>query len=160
MFRSLYLLLSVILLSSCTTTFYVVRHAEKEAATSNMTTDVPLSAAGTARAEALKELLKNKKIVRVYSTDYKRTKNTAMPLATELGVPITIYNEWQFLRTQLADKKGNTLIVGHSNTVDDIVNNLMMKNELKDLPDAQYGDLFILKRKGKKWSLKVSHFGN
>src|SRR5688500_4636201 len=81
MFKSFLAFCLLFTLSSCATKFYVVRHAEKESANSNMTSDVPLSAAGMARAEELKELLKDKKIVRIYSTDYQRTKSTAAPLA-------------------------------------------------------------------------------
>ena len=52
--------MALISLMSCTTTkFYVVRHAEKE--TNTMSGDVPLSEAGRQRAEALKELLRDKK---------------------------------------------------------------------------------------------------
>jgi 2,3-bisphosphoglycerate-dependent phosphoglycerate mutase len=155
-------LLSFFLISCGTaTTFYVVRHAEKEAATPNMTTDVPLSAAGTARAEALRDLLRDKKITRIYSTPYIRTKTTAAPLSTALGIPLQEYDPKDsiFLRN-VHNLKGNTLIVGHSNTVDDIVNTLMGSKELADLPDSQYGDLFILKRKGGKWTMEKAHFGN
>jgi hypothetical protein len=52
------------------------------------------------------------------------------------------------------------LIVGHSNTVDDIVNQLIGRTIIQgDLPETQYGDLFIVKKKGKKFIFKQQHFG-
>jgi hypothetical protein len=46
--------------------------------------------------------------------------------------------------------KGNVLIVGHSNTVDDVVNGITGKKVFADLKDTAYGDLFMIVRKGKK----------
>src|ERR1051325_395271 len=82
----------ILFLVSCkTTTYYIVRHAEKEAATT-MTTDVPLTSAGKQRADALKDVLKNENIKFIYSTNYVRTKATAQPLADVIHVPIQIYD--------------------------------------------------------------------
>ena len=154
-------LLTAILLTSCSSTYYIVRHAEKEAASSNMTSDVPLSAAGKERAEALKQELQHKHIRRIYSTNYIRTRETAQPLSSATGVAIETYDPRDTTFTgRLKDlKKGNTLIVGHSNTVDDLVNRLTGKQLLQDLPDTQYGDLFVVTKKGKRYQYAVKHFG-
>jgi 2,3-bisphosphoglycerate-dependent phosphoglycerate mutase len=151
----------IVALSSCSSTYYVVRHAEKEAASSNMTSDVPLSAMGQERAQALKSELQNKGIKRIYSTNYLRTKGTAQPLSDAIGVGVEVYNpgDTAFVRRLKELKKGNTLVVGHSNTVDDLVNGITGKNLLKDLPDTQYGDLFVIKKKGKAYQYEVKHFG-
>jgi 2,3-bisphosphoglycerate-dependent phosphoglycerate mutase len=149
-------LLFTFLLGSCSQTFYVVRHAEKAAAPAGnmMGTDVPLSEAGKQRAERLKELLKDKKVGLIYSTNTIRTKATAQPTADYFNIPIAIYNarpDSAFIHLLMAQKK-NTLVVGHSNTVDDIVN--MLCNEIKipgDLNDPDYDNLFVIKRKGKKF---------
>ena len=159
------LILAVVIFTSCkTTTFFIVRHAEKDANT--MTSDVALSDAGKQRAEALKELLKDKKIGTVYSTNYIRTKSTAQPLADAVGVTIQVYDprDTTFIRrivnTGNKDKEGNMLIVGHSNTVDDIVNALMGRRVVPgDLPETQYGDLFVVKKRGNKFTLDTKHFG-
>ena len=46
------------LFASCGNTYYIVRHAEKAAQGPNMTSDVPLTEEGKARAEDLKNILK------------------------------------------------------------------------------------------------------
>jgi broad specificity phosphatase PhoE len=155
------LLILVMFLSSCTTTYYVVRHGEKEAQGTNMSSDVSLSPAGLERAQALKHSLKNRHIQYVYSTNTIRTKSTARPLAETLGVNLETYDarDSGFVDRVKKRGKGNVLIVGHSNTVDDIVNGFVGKNVIQDLPDNSYGDLFIIKRKGKKYTYTKSHFG-
>jgi len=139
--------------SSCSHTYYVVRHAEKATQEANMSSDVPLSEQGRQRAEKIKEILKNKKIRLVYSTNTIRTKSTAQPTADYFHLPVEIYGprpDSAFIAL-LKSKRKNTLIVGHSNTVDEIVNMLCGKKEVPgDLPDTEYNKLFIIKMKGNK----------
>ena len=164
MTRYIFILVAISFVSCKATTFYVVRHAERD--NSAMTNDVPLSEAGRQRAEALKNELKGKKIGTVYSTNYVRTKSTAQPLADAVGVTIQVYDPRdstfisRIVNTGDKDEEGNMLIVGHSNTVDDIVNKLIGRNVIPgDLPDTQYGDLFIIKKRGKKFTFKQERFG-
>lgn len=141
-------------------TFYVVRHAEKEAQEPDMSSDVPLTASGRARAEALKERLRNEKINAVYSTQTIRTVNTATPLSELAGIDIQLYDHRDTAMLSRWKKgSGNTLIVGHSNTVDDIVNFLAGKTLLQDLPDSAYGDLFVLVKKGNNIAFQKERFG-
>ena len=65
---------------------YLVRHAEKETGPNPV-----LTARGIERAEALRDLLKDSSITEIYSTDYKRTIQTANPLAEHLAMEISIY---------------------------------------------------------------------
>ena len=132
--------------SSCTTTFYVVRHAEK----STIPKENPLlTEKGAARAENLKEILKNKSIKTIYSTQTERTEATARPLAKHLQQEILPYqakNQSELIE-QLKLSKNNTLIVGHSNTIRHIINGLAENEILKnDLEDSDYGELYIIKR--------------
>jgi 2,3-bisphosphoglycerate-dependent phosphoglycerate mutase len=166
MYKSMLLLFVFFLFSCKATTYYIVRHAEKQSsatmANTTMTTDVPLSDAGKERAEALAQLLKNEKIKHIFSTNYTRTKSTVQPLAQAVNVPVEVYDpkDPQFV-SRLKTLKENTLIVGHSNTVDDLVNDLLGKKEINgDLPDSAYGDLFVVKKKGSKFSFEKKHFGN
>ncbi|HUQ96630.1 MAG TPA: phosphoglycerate mutase family protein [Chitinophagaceae bacterium] len=141
------------------TTFYIVRHAEKEAAV--MTPDVPLSAQGTQHAQALKAALQEKQIAKIFSTAYVRTVATAQPLSEALHIPIETYNaaDTGFINVLKKYKGINVLIVGHSNTVDDLVNGLTGKMILHDLPDTQYGDLFIVKKWGRRYHFSKVRFG-
>jgi 2,3-bisphosphoglycerate-dependent phosphoglycerate mutase len=153
--------IALVLLASCSrSVFYVVRHAERDNAA--MSSDVPLSEAGKQRAMALKELLKNEHISHVYSTNFVRTKSTAQPLADALNKPVEIYKpgDSAFVQEIRKSGKGNYLIVGHSNTVDDLANQLAGTKVVPgDLPDSQYGDLFIIRKKGKRYSFEKGHFG-
>jgi 2,3-bisphosphoglycerate-dependent phosphoglycerate mutase len=155
--------LSVLFFSCKTTSLYVVRHAEKEAsATADMmTTDAPLSAAGAERALALRDQLKDAGIGAIYSTATNRTTATARPLSAATGVAIQLYDAQNplFIKQLVRHRGAPVLVVGHSNTVDDIVNTLTGKNLLQDLPETQYGDLFIVRLKGKKAELEQSRYG-
>ena len=56
---------------------YLVRHAERE----DSSADSKLSAAGEARAARLAEWLGTARITHIYTTDLRRTIQTAMPFA-------------------------------------------------------------------------------
>lgn len=151
----------ILILQACASShYYIVRHAEKESAVMS-NPDVPLSTAGKERAEALKLKLANKNINQIFSTNTLRTKSTAQPLSDAINIPIQTYDprDTVFINNIKLNSKGNVLIIGHSNTVDDIVNRFLMRQELTDLPESQYGDLFIVKRKGKKYSFEKQRFG-
>ena len=106
-----------------TTTFVVVRHAEKA---SDDARDPPLSETGETRARSLARLLADSPLTAVYATGFQRTQQTARPSADAHGIRITIYDA-QLPATALAAQlraahaHGTVLVVGHSNTVPDIV---------------------------------------
>lgn len=146
----------VFLLSSCSRNiFYIVRHAEKAPAVAGMSSDVPLSEAGEKRALVLKEILKNETIHSIYSTPFIRTKSTVQPLGDFKSIPTQLYSPKdtvdQFIAKLKSIKKGTVLIAGHSNTVDDLVNKMMGQTLLTDLQETEYDNLFIIKRKGRKY---------
>ena len=157
-----WLFLSAILLTSCARTYYVVRHAEKAAQAANMTSDVPLSDAGQQRALALREVLKDKKIDSIFSTNTIRTRTTAQPTADLFKASIATYGPMpnaEFIARLRAIKK-NVLVVGHSNTVDDIVNGLTgQKSVAGDLTDSQYDNLYVIRIKGKKAKFENKKYG-
>ena len=122
-----------------------------------MSSDPGLTPEGEKQAQDLKNYLQGKNIKAIYSTNYIRTKSTAQPTSDLFGVPVKIYNPAQ--TTQLLDslkgfKSGNVLIVGHSNTVDDIVNRLTGEAQLSDLPDSAYNNIYVVNRKGNKFVLR------
>lgn len=150
----LFTIISFVLLS-CTHTVYIVRHAEKIASTDNAATmmlnDPPLSEAGKVRAIVLRDELKNKQIKHIYSTNTARTRATAEPLSQAIKVNIESYNNVDSLVKAIQSMKQNVLVVGHSNTVDDIVNKLCRKTKIAaDLDDKEYDNLFVVKFNGKK----------
>lgn len=169
--RFLSFLLLLFILSSCGNTIYIVRHAEKETGIDPTTMktygDPPLSLAGQERALKLKEILGGKGITHIYSTNTLRTTSTARPLKElTLGLPINIYNSKpdsmdKFVQMIKEIKKGNVLIVGHSNTVDDLCNKIADSTVVAgDLKDSEYDNLFILKRKGSTYKFKREKYGN
>ncbi len=155
----------ILLLSSCSQRYYIVRHAEKAAAdgtSTMMTKDPPLTEAGKERAEALKQELKTKKIGYIFSTTTQRTLSTAEPTRAYFNLTIETYSpapDTAFIN-RLKSLKKNTLIVGHSNTVDDIVNKLCGSIKIPgDLDEKIYDNLFIVKKKGRKWTFENKKYG-
>ena len=120
---------------------YVVRHAEKE----EDHVDPSLTRDGYRRADALAQLLKHAQIDAIYSTFYRRNVGTALPLARELATPISFYqaNEFAPLVDRLLREGRNALVVGHSNTVAEIVNALGGSAQPLN-EETDYGDVFQL----------------
>ncbi|MEP6675773.1 MAG: phosphoglycerate mutase family protein [Ferruginibacter sp.] len=147
----------LLLVTSCSHTYYIVRHAEK----AQVAGDPPLSEAGKQRAEKLKEILKGKKIKYIFSTNTIRTLSTAKPLSDAIGIKTVIYDPRKdsVLIAQLKTLKKNVLIVGHSNTIDDIVNKLCNAKKIPaDIDDAVYDNLFIVTYHGKKINFKQEKY--
>lgn len=98
-------------------TIYLVRHSEKDLTTDNHS-DPPLSSCGEQRAKSLSRFLSAVDIDDIYSTNYNRTKNTALPTASSKGLDIQEYDpeELKYFSNFLLEKKQNALVVGHSNT--------------------------------------------
>ncbi len=158
------ILITAIIFSSCTRHIYIVRHAEKIAPTDslakNMGSDLPLSEAGKVRSLVLKDELKHKHIKHIYSTNTIRTISTAEPLSHVKNIPIEKYKSMDSLVAIVKNQKGNTLIVGHSNTVDDLVNKICGEVKVPaDLKDGEYDNLFIITVKKKKMLFKRKKYG-
>jgi len=140
---------------SCSRTVYVVRHAEKiasgDSAAKMMANDPPLSEAGKVRAIVLKDELDDKHIKHIYATNTIRAMSTVEPLSQAMKIKVGTYSNIDSLVNLIKITKGNILVVGHSNTVDDIVNKLCGETKIAtDLKDPEYDNLFILKFRGKK----------
>jgi broad specificity phosphatase PhoE len=98
-------------------TIYLVRHSEKDAALNNGA-DPPLTQCGEQRSEYLNSFLSDVHLDAVYSTDYTRTKNTALPTARSKGLETQEYTtqDLDAFSKLLIDRKQDALVVGHSNT--------------------------------------------
>jgi phosphohistidine phosphatase SixA len=162
--RFFLLFLFISLLSACTRSYYIVRHAEKATTGGNtmMSNDPPLTEAGKERAEALKDIMKTKKIGYIFSTNTHRTKLTAEPTRAYFNLETASYSpqpDTAFIN-KLKSLKKNTLIVGHSNTVDDIINKLCGSIKIPaDLKETEYDNLFVVKKKGRKMSFETKKYG-
>jgi broad specificity phosphatase PhoE len=136
---------------------FIVRHAERadaasgprpssgQGGTTMMADDPELSDAGRARAQALASLLKDAKIAAIFTTEFKRTQQTAAPLAEALAItPSTIpAKDSPGLMENLRSATGNVLVVGHSNTIPQIIKDLGVTTGVV-LQDADYDNLFIV----------------
>lgn len=153
------LLVVVVFATSCTHTIYVVRHAEKVASNDS---DPSLTELGRVRADALKDTLRGKNIKVIYSTNTNRTRSTAAPTAFLFKDSIRTYGlrpDSMFYNSLLQSKK-NTLVIGHSNTIDDIVNGVMGKKVVPgDFKDWEYDNLFIIRVRGKKKTFVAKKYG-
>ena len=126
-------------------TVYVVRHAEK-AVSADAPKDPPLTEQGAQRAAALAREIDVASLVAVYSTPYARTKSTAAPSAEAAGVHVTEHDpkDTAGLVAKIREvKKGSVLVVGHSNTVPEIVQALGVA-ETVTLGESDFGDLFVV----------------
>ena len=123
-------------------TLYLVRHAEKLA-----DSDPGLTEQGHARAAALAVLLKDVGVSKVYSTDYKRTRQTAEPVAKQKGLEISLYNPRAFqefatgLKAEFLAEKKPMLVVGHSNTTPYLAT-LLTGKEFPMLSEDQYDHIY------------------
>lgn len=137
-----------ILGTSDSATLIFVRHAEKA---DDGTKNPPLTKEGEERAERINELLKKaySKVDAVYSTEYKRTESTALPVSREFGLEIQSYDPRApkvFIKKLIKDHQGEVvLIVGHSNTTPFLVNMVLGEEKFSQLDESAYDDVFIVK---------------
>jgi acetolactate decarboxylase len=129
-------------------TVYVVRHAERE---DNGTNDPPLSELGRARAFALADTLADVVVDAVYTTQLIRTVDTAAPLLSSRNIPA---HRWPVesgqaaahvnsLAEVLCDRYSDAslLVVGHSNTVPQLVAALIGRPEA-EISEREYDHLY------------------
>jgi broad specificity phosphatase PhoE len=83
----------------------------------------------------------------VYSTDYKRTRQTGLPSAKQIGKEIITYDPRDnSTLDKIIEESGNSriLIVGHSNTIPGLVNQLIDDERYEQLDEMEYDKLFIV----------------
>jgi broad specificity phosphatase PhoE len=145
-FASLLLVLAVFILfvsaTAAQSTIFVARHAEKAESGGN---DPDLSEAGRARAESLAKMLKNANITAIYATEFKRTQQTATPAAKALGLALTIVpaKDTATLSAKLRDLHGNALVVGHGDTIPDLIKALGVETPV-NIAETDYDNLFVV----------------
>ena len=131
------------------TVVIVIRHAEKESVSAP---DPPLSPAGEARAELLARMFGQTKgagrLDAIYITSALRNRMTAAPLAARLGiVPIVAPGDdpKALARRIVRENRGQrVMVIGHTNTVPEIVAALSGRNDIPQIDEKEFGTLYIV----------------
>jgi 2,3-bisphosphoglycerate-dependent phosphoglycerate mutase len=141
---TLFLAIAFVLVESVSAEPFVVivRHAEKETGGGD---NPGLTAAGRARAEMLAQMVKDSAITAIFTTELKRTQETAAPAASALGIQATVVpaKDSAALVAKLRELKGNALVVGHGNTIPEITKALGIDTPI-NIADADYTELFVV----------------
>ncbi|MEL1265308.1 phosphoglycerate mutase family protein [Pseudoxanthomonas putridarboris] len=165
-------LLPALLASACGTTrpaadrdtgvtFIVVRHAEKA---TDDPDDPHLSATGQARAVKLAQRLRGEPVTAVYATEFRRTQQTGQPTADAHGLPVSAYYSRgpaaeSAARWKRQHGRGTVLVVGHSNTVPELVASLC-DCPTEPMDDTEYDRLSIVRiDKDGRTTLDVQAYG-
>ena len=135
--------------SQATTTVIFVRHAEKALEPAD---DPGLSPAGQRRVAELTRQLKDADVVAgidvVYSTPYRRTEETARPIAEALNLPINSYDAGdteEVMERILREHKGKIiLVVGHSNTVPQLMYDMGASKKVPEIQENEYDNIYIV----------------
>lgn len=126
------------------TTFILVRHAEKAAEGGS---DPDLKPEGMKRADSFAALFTKASVDAVYSTNYKRTRNTIAPLANSKNLTVNTYSSMKAadLEVLLTKHTGGTIVIaGHSNTIPEIANALVGEKKFEQFTDADYGNILVI----------------
>ncbi len=131
--------------SDKTTTYYLIRHAEKDR-TNNTNKNPNLNSDGVIRAEKWAKHFENIELDAVYSTDYNRTQQTAAPTAKSKGLIVQSYNPSKMYDSIFKkNTKGKTvLVVGHSNTTPVFANTILGQKKYKNMADNDNASLYIV----------------
>ena len=120
-------------------TFYVMRHLHTPAGVQ----DPDLTAEGQRYAQLLANQFPGEPPASIFVSNTKRAQQTAAPLAAKLGITPRVYDprDTRFLITEIMKEPPPVLIVGHSNTVPDIIAALGGRRP-KPLTHEDFGDLW------------------
>lgn len=137
-------LVAVFLICSCSVnaqTYYLLRHFDKQ----NLQPDPGLTATGERRSMALVELLRDKTIRHIFSSDYARTRASVAPLAEARSLSVHLYDprDLNALAAQLRKLDG-AVVVGHSNTTPQLVR--LLGGTAENMQEQDFGDVYVLTR--------------
>ena len=132
-----------------TTTVIFVRHAERAVFPVD---DPGLSEAGKRRAAELARQLVDADVVAgvdaIYSTSFRRTEETAQPVASALDLPITAYdasNTETIMDEIVRDYKGKIiLVVGHSNTIPELIGNMGASKKVPQIDENEFDNIYVV----------------
>jgi len=136
-------------------TVFLIRHAERE---DEPRQDPPLSKDGVARSQALARLLSSAGIKAIFTSQFTRTKQTAEPLATKLGINVTPFTlksnpakprqiaeeSTAEVTNKILEHAGESvLVVGHSNSIPDVIK-MLGGDFIPTIDERKFDDLFIV----------------
>jgi broad specificity phosphatase PhoE len=129
----------------------IVRHAERADAGKPVTAgpaDPDLSAEGQARARRLGAMLAQAGITAIFVTEFKRTQQTAAPFAKAASLTPAVIksDDVSGLVAKVSAAAGTVLVVGHSNTLPDIVAKLGVAGPPLTIGDDDFGNLLIVSK--------------
>jgi len=124
--------------------FVLVRHAEKESTAE----DSGLTADGQKRANFLKEAFSKVPPQKILHSKYKRTIDTALPVAEAFKVEQIQYDNFARLLGELKDliispRPKRVLVVGHSNDIPQMLEFLSGK-PYPLIPETEYGNIYFV----------------
>ena len=127
------------------TTYYLIRHAEKNR-TDSSNRNPNLNTQGHKRAAHWATVFKTVSFDMIYSTDYNRTKQTAQPTADAQNVKLFVYNPSNMYSESFKHNTTgkNVLIVGHSNTTAAFANKILGEQKFKSIADNNNSNLYII----------------
>lgn len=138
----------------------LVRHAERA---SQPAGDPALTPAGEQRAQALAQALAGSGIQAILTTQLRRTRDTAAPLAAALGITAQVVDakggtaaHAKAVADAVKAQQGNVLVVGHSNTVPAIIAALGGP-AIPELCDDAFHHLFVLQPGAQPRLLKLRY---
>jgi len=133
---------SVLAIANAEPVIFIVRHAENATGGGD---DPGLSVAGQKRADALARILKDSEITGVFVTEFKRTRETAAPTANAAHVAPTVIaaNDDAALIAKLRAFNGNALVVGHGNTIPNLIKGLGISASV-NIPEDDYTAIFVV----------------
>lgn len=140
---------------------YLVRHGEKSTAEAD-NRDPALNAAGRQRAEQLAQVLSAQQLQGIFTTDYRRTRETAAPVAAKQQIAVTEYDPRALAEfaSKLCQGSGTSLVVGHSNTTPQLV--ALLGGEPGTAIDeaSEYDRLYLVVRIGGQVSTFLQRYGD
>jgi 2,3-bisphosphoglycerate-dependent phosphoglycerate mutase len=156
------IILIPLIFSSCTTKYYIVRHAEKV----DNTEQSVLTKEGILRAADLGDYFINNgiKIDSIYTSDAIRTILTGAPTALNFRINTetvkqrdqNILNAFVERLKKIGTKK--VLIVSHSTVIPNLIQKMSGLN-IRNINEDEYDNLYILTRKGNDWSIEHTLYG-
>ncbi len=139
-----------------TTTYFLIRHAEKDRSDPT-NKDPELTKEGIERAQKWASYFEEISLDQVFSTDYRRTQQTAMYVAKDKNIDIAIYDPRDLYNEEFKSLTHgeNILIVGHSNTTPQFVNAIIGEEKYTDIDDNENGILFMVSVEGESKNVQM-----